>query len=563
MNGIFNSKKSRRALAAGTLLMLFAFSSCQQQPYADEIISGKIWTGNPDHPWAEAMAISADTILAIGTLKEVESYIGKDTKRTTADKEHLILPGFIDSHTHFIDGGFKLAYVDLRDAKSPKEFIRRIGDFAKTVKPGTWILGGSWDHQNWGGTLPERQWIDSVTKDHPVWVNRLDGHMCLANTAALVLAGIEAGAADVKGGEIIRKNGQMTGLLKDNAKEYVLKVVPAPTQEQEDQALEAAMKYISSNGVTSVSSVTGTGYGDYFDVYKRAHKNGTLKTRIYAVSELENWKKLDDQIKKEGRGDKWLRFGGLKGFVDGSLGSHTAAFMEPFTDTPGDSGFFVVTEEELYQRARSADSAGLHLLIHAIGDRSIHALLNLAERLEKDLGPKDRRFRMEHAQHIHPADMKRFSSLNVIASVQPYHAIDDGRWAEKLIGHERAKTTYAFRSLLDAGARVAFGSDWFVAPGDPLLGVYAAVTRRTIDDKNPEGWIPSQKITVEEALKAYTIDAAYATFEEKIKGSLEKGKLADYVVLDKDITLVDPLEIPTIKILQTVVGGKTVFTSKP
>jgi predicted amidohydrolase YtcJ len=550
---------SRVMLAMAACCALLYGCAGKPQQSAESVVTGKIWTGDPEHPWAEAMAISGDSIVAIGDMSTIKPWIGKSTKTTAADTSNLIVPGFIDSHTHFIDGGLKLSSVQLRDAKTPQEFIRRIAAFAKTVKPGKWITGGSWDHQNWGGELPERSWIDSVTKDNPVWINRLDGHMLLANSLALKLAGVTDQVKDVKGGEIIRKNGKITGLLKDNAKEMVNQINPLPDDEQKDAALEAAMQYVASNGITSIASLIGTGYGNYFDVYNRAKEKGKLITRIYAVSELENWKALADQIKAKGKGDKWVKFGGVKGFVDGSLGSHTAAFMHPFTDAPADSGFFVISEDLLYKRLKSADSAGLQLLVHAIGDKSIHTLLNVYERIEKADGPRDRRMRMEHAQHISPADLPRFAKLGVIASVQPYHAIDDGRWAEKVIGHERAKTTYAFRSLLDAGAKITLGSDWFVAPASPMLGIYAAVTRRTLDDKNPNGWIPDQKITVEEALKGYTIQAAYATFDEQHKGSLKAGKLADYVILEKDITKIDPVKIKDVKILSTVVGGKEVY----
>lgn len=543
-------------------LLLLVGNGCKQKDFADEVITGKIWTGDAEKPWAEAMAIAEDTIMAVGSKEEMKALIGKDTRQTDAGKDQLIVPGFIDSHSHFIESGFELASVQLREAKTPKEFIQRIADYAKTVKPGTWIIGGNWDHQNWGGELPNHEWIDSVTRDNPVLVNRIDGHMSLANSVALKLAGVNDDVKDVKGGEVIRKNGRITGLFKDNALNYVRKLIPHPSKEMEQKAFQAAMDYYAARGITSVTSVPGTGFGDYFNVYKDAQKIGPFKTRIYAVSELKNWQKVSEQIKKDGKGDKWLRYGGVKGFVDGSLGSHTAAFMHPFTDTPKDSGFFVLPEAELYKRIKSADSAGLQLLIHAIGDRSINTLLNLSEKLEKESGKKDRRFRIEHAQHILPADIPRFKTQNIIASVQPYHAIDDGKWAEKVIGHERAKTTYAFRSLLDVGTKLAFGSDWFVAPADPLIGIYAAVTRRTLDDKNPNGWIPEQKVTTEEALKAYTIDAAYSTFEDNIKGSLKKGKLADYVILEKDITKLDPVQIQSVKILSTVVGGKEVFKAE-
>lgn len=529
---------------------------------ADKVVKGKIWTGNDRQPWAEAMAISGDSILGIGTAAEMTAFTGDKTELVELDSAEMVVPGFIDCHTHFIDGGLRLSSVKLRDAKTPQEFIQRIADFVKTVQPGTWITGGDWDHQNWGGELPTRDWIDSVSPSNPVWVHRLDGHMGLANSAALKAAGVIESVADIEGGTIMRNNGRLTGLLKDNAEHLVSDKEPSIPDELLDRALDAAMQYVASNGVTGIHSLTGTSASNYQDLYARAWKNNKLITRIYAATTLADWKSLALKMKQEGAGNKYLKIGLLKGFMDGSLGSHTAAFQQPFTDSPKDSGFFVSSLDSLYLQVKAADSAGLHVTIHAIGDKSINRLLDIFQRVEKENGPKDRRFRMEHAQHIAPADIGRFAEQQVIASMQPYHAIDDGRWAEKFIGHERALTTYAFHSLLEAKTKLAFGSDWFVAPASPLEGIYAAVTRRTIDDKNPEGWIPEQKITVEQALKAYTIDAAFASFDESEKGSLEKGKLADYVVLSKDITRIDPVELPKVQVLQTVVGGKEVFRKK-
>lgn len=550
-------KKCRYALPVALLLV----QGCSSKPEADTLVLGKIWTGNEAKPWAEAMAISADTIMGIGTEAEMQAFSGSKTVVLKADTSQLITPGFIDSHTHFVDGGYTLASVKLRDAKTPEEFIKLVGDFAKTIKPGQWIVGGNWDHQNWGGKkLPERSWIDSVTPNNPVWINRLDGHMALANSLALKIAGVTDATKEMPGGSIIRSNGHITGLLKDNAKDLIQDHKPEPSAEEKDKALEASMNYVASNGVTSVVSLTGTSWNNYFEVYKRANDKKKLITRVYAATMLEDWAKLAAMVKKDGRGDDFFTIGALKGFVDGSLGSHTAAFDKPFSDTPTDSGFFLVPKDTLYKRIKAADSAGLNIIVHAIGDKSIHTLLDIFERVEKENGPRDRRFRMEHAQHINPADFLRFAKLNVIPSVQPYHAIDDGRWAEKFIGHERAKSTYAFRSLLDAKARLAFGSDWFVAPASPMQGIYAATTRRTIDDKNPNGWIPEQKITVAEAMKAYTIDGAYAMFQEKKRGSLEPGKLADFVILEKDITKIDPVAIQKVKVLKTYVGGKVVYS---
>jgi predicted amidohydrolase YtcJ len=518
------------------------------------IVNAKVWTGDTARPWADAIAVSGDSIVAVGSSAEIRKL---NAARVVDAKGGMVTPGFIDAHTHFIDGGFRLSSVQLRDAKTPEEFVRRIKEFAATVPAGGWITGGDWDHEQWGGRLPERSWIDSVTPDHPVWINRLDGHMALANSAALKAAQVTSATPDVDGGAIVRGPGrEPTGILKDNAQSLVDRVVPVPPAVLQDRALDTAMTYVASNGVTSIHNL-----GTWSDlaIFERARAANRLKTRVYAVVPLSTWEQLRDTVKARGIGDEWLRIGGLKGFVDGSLGSHTAAMLEPFTDAPNDRGLFVNTPEDLYQWTSGADKAGLQVIIHAIGDRAIRTLLDTYERVAKENGPRDRRFRMEHAQHIAAADIARFGSLGVIASMQPYHAIDDGRWAEKVIGAERAKGTYAFRSLLDTRATLAFGSDWFVAPPTPLEGIYAAVTRRTLDDRNPGGWVPEQKISVEEALHAYTTGAAFASFEEGRKGTLARGKVADLVLMDRDLTKIPPETIRDAHITMTVVGGRVVF----
>lgn len=540
------------------LLSLIVFSCQPIHPPADLIITqANIWTGNEAQPTAQAIAIMADTIVAIGSNAQILKYRG-DSTEIIEMQDKMITPGFIDSHVHFLTGGFNLSSVQLRDAATPEEFANRIKEFAATVEPGTWILGGDWDHENWGGELPTKEWIDEFTPQHPVWVTRLDGHMSLANSVAMKLAGVDKNVQDIVGGTIVRDSkGNPTGIFKDNAAILIGMKVPNPSAEMEDKALVAAMNYVASNGVTSVHHMAG-----YMDALERAREEDRLITRIYAMMTLSNWETLAEKVKADGVGDKWLRIGGLKGFVDGSLGSHTAAFFEPYTDVPTDRGFFVNSREQLYEWIADADDAGLQVMVHAIGDSAINGLLNIYEQIMMENGPRDRRFRIEHAQHIAPADIERFGQLKVIPSMQPYHAIDDGRWAEKVIGPERIKTTYAFKSLFETQAKVAFGSDWFVAPPTPLEGIYAAVTRRTLDDKNPDGWVPEQKITVEQALTAYTKNAAYASFEENIKGTLEVGKLADFVILDKDLTKIAPKEIREVKVLKTFVGGKMVYRSE-
>src|SRR6476469_6641070 len=499
---------------------------------ATMLVLGRIWTADSHRPSAEAVAVRDDKIIGVGSRDELEHFHGKKTRVIDAGGG-MIVPGLIDSHIHLIDGGLQLASVQLRDAKTRDEFVRRIGEYARKQPKGAWITGGDWDHTLWGGKLPSRDWIDAVTPDNPVWLNRLDGHMSLANSAAMRVAKVADDVKDVPGGEIVRdKAGRPTGVFKDNALSLIDRAVPDPSLQERLDATIAAMDYLAARGVTSVHHL---GTWQQLDIFRIAERRGLLKTRIYACTPLGEWHRLAKEVKERGRGNDWLRIGGLKGYVDGSLGSHTAAFLESFSDKPGDRGLLVNTEEDLEKWTQSADKAGLQIVVHAIGDRAIRMQLDIYERVAKANGPRDRRFRIEHAQHIAPADLPRFAKLGVIASMQPYHAIDDGRWAERSIGAKRCETTYAFRSLLDSGARLAFGSDWFVAPPTPIEGIYAAVTRRTLDGKNPDGWVPAQKIKVEEALRAYTINAAYAGFSEKSLGSIEPGKLADMVVLERNL----------------------------
>ncbi len=519
------------------------------------IVNARIWTGDARRPWADALLVRGERIEAVGSSAEIKKR--SSGIKTIDAKGMMITPGFIDAHVHFLDGGFALASVQLRDARTKETFIRRIKEFAATVPPGTWILNGDWDHTNWGGDLPERSWIDSVTPNNPVWINRLDGHMNLANSLALAAAKITRETKEVAGGTIVRDaSGAPTGILKDNAQELMSGAIPAASMEMNLRALDAAMSYVAERGVTSVHHM---GTWSDLDVFRRAHDAGALRTRINANVPLSTWARLRDEVTAHGRGDTWLRIGGLKGFVDGSLGSHTAAMLAPFTDAPNDTGLLVNTEKDLHDWTDSADKAGLQVIVHAIGDRAIRTQLNIYEHVAKDHGARDRRFRIEHAQHIAPPDIARFGRLGVIPSMQPYHAIDDGRWADRVIGAERAKGTYAFKSLLDSGAKLAFGSDWFVAPPTPLEGIYAATTRRTLDDRNPGGWVPEQKITAEQALRAYTSGSAYAGFQEKDVGVLKPGMLADVVMIDRDLTRIAPETIRDARIMLTMVGGRVVF----
>jgi predicted amidohydrolase YtcJ len=545
-------------------LFLFAIVSAMLIPTSRAqstmvVLDARIWTGNPDKPWAEALIVSGDRLVFVGSDDEVRARVDLklDDLVIIDARQRLLVPGFIDSHIHLEQGGSKLFSVQLRDAKSKSEFIHRIGKFVGSIPAGTWVTGGDWDHTTWGGELPERSWIDSVTSEHPIWINRLDGHMALANSAALAAAGVRSDQEDVEGGWIGRDAaGQLTGLFKDNAMSLISSSIPSKSVESRLDHIEAASAFVASHGVTSVHNVDG--WASY-ELFHRARSEGRLHTRIYACAPLAKADELASFIASNGSGDEWIRTGCVKGYVDGSLGSQTAAFFEPFVGSSSDRGLLVESEEDLARMIRQADAERLQLAIHAIGDRANHILLNLFESMISSHGDRDRRARIEHAQHLAPEDIPRFAELGVIPSMQPYHAIDDGRWAEDLIGKERASTTYAFRSLIDTGARPTFGSDWYVAPPSPLVGIYAAVTRRTLDGANPEGWVPEQRISVEEALAAYTINAAYAAFEDDVKGSLQAGKLADFAIIDRDITRVPAEDIVDAGIDLTVVGGVIVF----
>jgi predicted amidohydrolase YtcJ len=533
------------------------------QIYADTVlVHGKVWTENPRQPEAEAIAILANRIIAVGSSVDILKLSGPATKVIELTGRRVV-PGFNDAHVHFIDGGAGLASVQLRDATSQAEFRQRMADFAKTQPKGVWIENGNWDHEKWApAEIPTHELIDAVTPDNPVFVSRLDGHMALANTLAMKLAGVDRTTKDVPGGVIVRDaNGNPTGIFKDAAQGLIEKVIPPPNQQQLIAAAEAAEKYAAENGVTSVQDMSAA--PEILRTYETLYQDNRLQVRISGRQPLRAWKRLAAPGIEAYFGNDALHIGGLKGFADGSLGSTTAWFFKPYLDAPNTSGIAsdeLSKPDEMYANIRDADKAGLQVAIHAIGDRANNSILNFYERVEKENGlAPNRRFRIEHAQHLLPADIPRFASLHVIASMQPYHCIDDGRWAAKRIDPERIKTTHAYRSLLDAGAVLAFGSDWPVAPMVPIMGIYAAATRRTLDGKNPNGWIPEQKITVAEAVHAYTIASAYAEGEEAIKGSIEPGKLADLVVLSNDIFHIDPVDIEKVKVETTIFNGNVVY----
>ncbi len=519
------------------------------------VTNARVWTGSERRRWAGAVAVASDRISAIGSSAEVMKLAGPATRIIDA-RGVMVLPGFIDSHMHLIPSSLRLSSVQLRDAASPQELVRRLEAFAGTVPTGQWITGGDWDHYRWGGELPTREWIDTATPAHPVFITRHDGHMGLANSLALRAAGVDASTEEPYGGVIVRDgSGSPTGVLKDEAIRLVLDRVPPPSLDEMATAVGRGCRYLAKRGVTSVHHM-----GSWADVevLRAARESGVLRTRTYAAVPMNSQERLRDEIAAKGAGDDWLRLGAVKAFMDGSLGSHTAAFLEPYSDTPPDRGLFVMEPEELREQTAAALAHGLQPVVHAIGDRAVRTVLDIFSATSPRAAPVARPFRIEHAQHVNPVDVPRFAQLGVIASMQPYHLADDGRWAEEVIGAERVPQSFPIGSLMRAGATVAFGSDWYVAPPEPLQAIHAAVTRETLDGLHPEGWTASERISLEEALLAHTVHGALAEGATSTKGTLERGRLADLVMVDRDLTSA-PSQAGEARVVLTMVGGEIVY----
>ena len=543
-------------------------SACQKagDDVADTVLlNGSFWTAEPSQPWAEAVAVDGERILRLGRTADIKKLVGTKTRVKDLGGA-LVLPGFIDCHTHFLKGGFSLSSIQLRDVTSREEFVRRVEAKAQELEDGEWILEGNWDHEQMTPVeLPRKEWIDAVSPKNPVCVSRYDLHIVLANSRALEIGGITRSTKSPDGGEIQKDpvTGEPTGILRDAAIDLVMRHIPEPSIKTRVKAAEAALRHARELGVTSVHDMAdASNYGASFEVYQELLKEGKLTARIYFYIPIDDIDFLDKLRLKSPYGNGWLSIAGLKGFADGGLGASTAYFFEPYSDNPKNSGLLapqMFPEGIMEKRLEQADKDGLQVAIHAIGDRANAIILDIFKSIAARNGPRDRRWRIEHAQHLRPEEIKLFGELGVIASVQPFHAIDDGRWAEAKIGMERCRTTYAFKSLLDAGATLALGSDWPVAPLNPLIGIYAAVTRQTTDGKNPGGWFPEQKLSLEEAIKGFTLDGAKTEFSEGEKGSLAEGKLADLVVLDQNLFEITLEKIKDVRVNLTIVGGKIVY----
>ena len=580
----FGMRRRTTPLVAIAILTAWLFSaSCLQaqtaseaKPKADAIyIHANVYTGVPSNtPFSsverlEAIAVRGDRILAVGKTVDIEKMKGPQTEVIDLGG-HFVMPGFNDAHLHLADAGLQKLNVNLTGAKSLEEMRERVKAKVQASKPGEWILGGGWDETLWPvKTLPGRWDLDDISKGHPVFLDRVDGHLAVANTRALQLGGITIASRDPGGGQIDRDaSGQPTGILRDTAQRAVLVVEPRRNHEQMREGIEVALADLAEHGVTSAQDYSPV--WENFQIYEELEKEGKLTARI------SEWLPFDDsldQLKKKRdshpQTDLLLHTGMLKGFMDGSLGGHTAALLEPYADDPKTSGLARYEQEKLNEVAKERVLAGFQLGFHAIGDKGVQMALDAFAEAEKAAreakvkaanGGDDYRLRVEHAQVTTPDQIGRFKQLKVIASMQPSHVLTDMHWAQDRLGAKRAATSYAWSALLSKGVMLAFGTDYPVEPVSPFRGLYAAITRKSEDGK--QEYFPEQRIPMDQAIAAYTAGSAFAEFEEKEKGKLAPGMLADFVVLDHDPTATAAEKLTSIKVLRTVVGGKNVYLAK-
>jgi predicted amidohydrolase YtcJ len=585
-----NSRLKRLALAPEGLcmvaictLLVTSIAAQNSAPKPDEshpkadilFVHGNVYTGVPSNtPFAsierqEAVAVRGDRILVVGKTLDLQKFKGPQTEVIDLGG-HFVMPGFNDAHLHLADAGQQKLEVDLQGVKSLDELRDRLAAKVETAKGADWIVGGGWDETLWPvKALPNRWDLDEVSGGHPVFLERVDGHLAVANTRALQLASITLASRDPQGGHIDRnENGEPTGLLRDTAQQAVRDVIPKPSHDKLKDGLEVALADLAEHGVTSAQDYS-PGW-ENFQIYEELEKEGKLTARI------SEWLPFDEpveQLQKERdshpQSDLMLHTGMLKGFMDGSLGGHTAALLEPYTDEPNNSGLPRYDAEKLNAMTKERVLAGFQIGFHAIGDKGIQMALDAfaeAEKAAKEANVKaanggdDYRLRIEHSQVTTPAQIARYKQLKVIASMQPSHVLSDMRWAEARLGPKRAANAYAWASFLNKGVTLAFGTDYPVEPVSPFRGLYAAVTRKSENGK--QEFFPEQRITMDQAITAYTTGSAFAEFEEKEEGKLAPGMLADFVVLDRDVTAASPEKLLGTKVLRTVVGGKTVYEAK-
>jgi predicted amidohydrolase YtcJ len=539
---------------------------------ADLILTNaKVYTIDAARPWAKAVAIRAGEIVGVAdSADELKPLIGPDTEVMDLHGQ-FVMPGFNDAHTHIASAGFSKLQVNLEGTKSIEEFQQRIRDRLSDYKPGEWITGRGWDHTLWPEQrFPTRQDLDAVSRTHPMFFDRVDGHVAVANSKALAIAGITRATKDPPGSHIERDpdTGEPTGMLEeDAAKQLVYSRVPPFTVAQRRRALELALGEATRFGVTSVQdySVQSESATDNFGwqnflVYLQMKHEGKLNARI------TEWLPFDLPLTSlqrmrlaGGTDDPWLKTGALKAFLDGSLGARTAALLEPYSDDPSTSGILRMNPLQLKQMAIERDRAGFQLAFHAIGDRANQVALDTFAAVAKANGKRDRRDRIEHAQVVAPPDFVRFAALGVVASMQPSHLLDDERWAEGRIGPVRILGAYAWDTILQNGVHLAFGTDYPVESIDPLRGIYACVTRELPEGGPQGGWYPQEKLSIDQCLRAYTAGSAYAEFEDKRKGKIAMGQLADLVVYPDDITQIPPAQLLKTRVAMTIVGGRIVY----
>jgi predicted amidohydrolase YtcJ len=555
------------------LTLAIAAATSAHGPPAGEIadvviLDGRIWTGvrraDPESsPVPTAVAIRGDRIRFVGNDAAANSWIGERTRIIHARGRRMI-PGISDSHTHIISGGLHLARLNLRDVRDREEFVKRVADAARSKKSDEWVVGGRWSVESWpDSTAPNRSWLDPVTGETPAFLTRMDGHQALVNTAALKRARIDAkGPPDPPGGEIERDpaTGEPTGVLKESAMNLVSRMIPSPSADELDAALKRAMEHANSLGVTSVHNMTDPWE---LEVFRRAHAAGRMTVRVTAYLSVSDWHSKIETVRTFPVDDDWLRVPGFKGYMDGSLGSRTAYMRDPYSDAGpdmkhprGQLNAMADPPEKFREAVAEADAAGLQLAVHAIGDQANHLLLDAFEYAARRNGSRDRRHRIEHVQHLLVPDIPRFSVLGVVASMQPFHKADDGRYAERALGRERLAGSYAFRALVDAGATLVFGSDFPVVTLNPWQGIDAAVSARTLSG---ELWLPEHSLTIEESLLAYTAVPPRAIHREDRLGTIEPGKLADLLILAADPFSIPPESVGKMQVWQTIVGGRIVY----
>ncbi len=539
-------------------LFIFVFVGCSENYQRQKIYhNAVVWTGESNNPRATAIVVQDQFIIFVGN--DEDAFLFADENAIKIDlKGNFVTPGLIDNHVHFMSGGLQLSRIDLSRVKSKVEFQDLIAKADMELKDGVWMQGGNWDHELWGGTYPDRSWIDEVVDDRPILLDRLDGHMALANSFALSIAGITNETQDPIGG-IIKRDiyGSATGILKDKAIDLCSVHIPDISAKELDDALQKATDHALSLGITQVHDM---GSWSNLETYKRNYDNGNLRIRIKIYPWYENWKNLISFMQRNGSGDDWLRWDGIKGMMDGSLGSRTAWMHEPYLpykEISPNVGIITLDDTTKFKYLlRETDKKNIQHAVHAIGDKANDWILNEYIKIKNDHGNIDRRSRVEHSQHLSASAILKFSKNGIIPSMQPYHLYDDGSWAHKRIKYDLLSRTYVFKSLIESGANLTFGSDWTVAPLDPLKGMYAAITRRTRDGKNPQGWFPKQKISIDEALRCYTINNAFAAFWENTTGTIKSGKYADFVVFSMNLIDISADELLNAKVLRTVLAGK-------